>query len=315
MKTKILITGSSGFIGYNLSLHLLRNKNNQIFGIDNLDSYYSIKMKKKRTEDLKKSKNFKYFNLNICDQKKIKKKLKNIKFDFVFHFAAQAGVRYSYNNPIKYIDTNIYGFSNLIENINFSKLKKFFYASSSSVYGDQKIFPVSENSRTKPKNVYALSKKFNEEMAIYYSKIKKSNFIGLRFFSIFGNSNRPDMLISKLYQSSKKNIKVPLFNNGNHFRDFTFIDDVCKILENLMKIKIKNQHEVINICSNKPQKVAKIVKLFNKANLFPKIIKKPKHFADSYKTHGSNLKLKKLLKNKLSFTEFKKALKKTIETF
>ena len=179
-------------------------------------------------------------------------------------------MRYSYNNPLKYIDTNIYGFLNLIENLNFSKLKKFFYASSSSVYGDQKIFPVSENSRMKPKNVYALSKKFNEEMAIYYSKLKKSNFIGLRFFSIFGNSTRPDMLISKLYYSTKKNIKVPIFNNGNHYRDFTFIDDVCKILENLMKIKIKNQNEVINICSNKPQKVSKIVKFLTKPIYFLK---------------------------------------------
>ncbi len=184
---KILITGVAGFIGFHLAQNLLKLRGIKVFGIDNFDQYYSVKLKKKRIEILKKEKNFFFENIDITTSK-LPKYLKNKKFDIIVHLAAQAGVRYSMINPEKYINTNILGFANLFENVNDKNLKKVIYASSSSVYGDTKNFPTKEKNITSPNNIYGYSKVINEQMSKYYSKKIKTPFIGCVFlqFMEFG---------------------------------------------------------------------------------------------------------------------------------
>ena len=155
---KILITGGAGFIGYNFCKYLLKNTNYKIISIDNINDYYSPILKKARLKDLKKYENFKFYKFDLCDKKKLNK-IFRLKFNIVYHFAAQAGVRYSLINPRSYINSNILAFYNLIEVIKKNKVKKFFYASSSSVYGDSKKFPLKESQVISPKNIYVHKKK------------------------------------------------------------------------------------------------------------------------------------------------------------
>ncbi len=156
---KILITGSAGFIGYNLAKNLLEKKGFKVIGIDNFNDYYDVKLKKKRNILLKKYKNFSFYELDISDKNKLKKIFKKNQIDFVFHFAAQAGVRYSIDHPRKYVESNILGFYNILENTKEYKVKRLFYASSSSVYGENNNFPLNERENILPKNIYGLSKK------------------------------------------------------------------------------------------------------------------------------------------------------------
>ena len=198
LKNTILITGVAGFIGFSLAKRLLRKKNINIVGIDNLNSYYSKKLKLKRLEVLKKNKNFSFHKIDLVQKKKLEQIFRKNKFSTVINFAAQAGVRYSINNPKSYTDSNIIGFINLIETIKFYKIKKFIFASSSSVYGDEKPFPKSETSELNPINLYSLSKLSNEHLAKSMSKSMNAKVIGLRFFTIYGPWGRPDMMIMKL---------------------------------------------------------------------------------------------------------------------
>ena len=234
---KILITGGAGFIGYNFCKFLLLNTNYQVYSIDNINNYYSQKLKRARLKDLKKHKNFKFYKFDLCNKKKLEKVFK-LKFDSVYHFAAQAGVRYSLINPRSYINSNIIAFFNLIELVKKKRVRKFFYASSSSVYGDSKKFPLKETYEISPKNIYGLTKKNNEEMVELFFKGFSTKCIGLRFFTVFGEWGRPDMLIYKYLNSIyNKSNKFYLNNYGNHTRDFTYIEDVKKVLFLLLKKK------------------------------------------------------------------------------
>ena len=151
---KILITGSAGFIGYNLAKNLLEKKVFKVIGIDNFNDYYDVKLKKKRNILLKKYKNFSFYKLDISNKNRLKKIFKKNQIDFVFHFAAQAGVRYSIDHPRKYVESNILGFYNILENTKEHKVKRLFYASSSSVYGENNNFPLNERENIVPKNIY-----------------------------------------------------------------------------------------------------------------------------------------------------------------
>ena len=257
----ILITGAAGFIGHSWADYLSKKyKKFKIYGIDNLDNYYSIKYKKVRLGILKKNRNFYFTKLDIRDKSKLATFFKKNKFSHVYHFAAQAGVRYSLENPKKYIDVNINGFINICENLVKNKIKKFIYASSSSVYGDISSFPVNENCKTNPKNIYGYSKFLNEVIAKYYSSNYQINSFGLRFFTVFGSWGRPDMFIIKLLNSIKKNNTFHLNNSGNHYRDFTHISFVLEILDFTLFSKFSG-HEIFNICSNKPILIKKLVNL------------------------------------------------------
>ncbi len=290
---KILVTGAAGFIGFHISNHFLKRKI-KVIGIDNLDDYYSVDLKKKRLSILKKNKNFKFIKIDISSNK-LNNVLKRYYFDIVIHLAAQAGVRYSLINPKKYIHSNIKGFGNLFENINTRNLKKVIYASSSSVYGDTKKFPTKETQDTNPKNIYGYSKVLNEQMAEYYSNLYKLPFIGLRFFTIYGDWGRPDMFILKTLIGNDKKKVFNLNNNGNHLRDFTSIKDVIKIFDKIIKKKFMG-NKIYNICSNNPQLIKRVFASIQKeiGPIKYKNIKKNK--ADVLNTHGDNLKIKKDLK-------------------
>ena len=167
---KIFISGAAGFIGYNLALSLLQSKKKIIvYGIDNYDDYYSIRIKKLRIKELQKFKNFNFHKIDITKKNLLNYYFKNKKFSYAFHFAAQAGVRYSVINPQKYVDVNIKGFINIMHGLLLTKPKVIFYASSSSVYGDSKQFPLRETNQLNPKNMYALSKQLNEKYAEQFS--------------------------------------------------------------------------------------------------------------------------------------------------
>ena len=310
---KILITGCAGFIGFNLAYALLEKKN-LVVGIDNYDNYYSIKLKKKRISLLKKFRNFKFLKIDIANETLLKKNLRKKKIDIIFHFAAQAGVRYSLVNPQKYIRSNLSGFCNLIESVKNTKVKKFIYASSSSVYGESRNFPLSEKQPIKPKNIYGMTKKFNEELAENYSKLYNINMIGLRFFTIFGEWGRPDMFVTKFLTSSFKKKVFYLNNRGNHVRDFTYIKDLIQILIKLQKMKLKKKHDIFNVCSGKPINITKTIKYYSKTINKPKIVMRSLQQADIIKTHGDNSKLKKFIGN-VKFTQFETGLDNTLNWF
>jgi UDP-glucuronate 4-epimerase len=291
---KILVTGCVGFIGFHLCESLLNNKNIEVLGVDNLNSYYSIKLKKLRLSLLKKKKKFKFYKIDISNCSKLETIFKKNKFDIIINLAAQAGVRYSIINPIEYVSSNILGFSNILDLSKKYKIQKLFYASSSSVYGDQKGFPIKENRKLSPKNMYSLSKKNNEEIAEIYSDHYGIKTVGLRFFTVYGEWGRPDMLMLK-YMMAKMNDKVFIINNkGNHYRDFTYIGDVIKILIKLIFSKMKKKHEVFNICSNNPMSVKFVLNRINELFGKPKIKFKKKLKIEVYKTHGDNTKIKKI---------------------
>ncbi len=309
---KILITGSAGFIGYNLAKNLLEKKGFKIIGIDNFNDYYDVKLKKKRNILLKKYKNFSFYKLDLADKNKLKKIFKKNQIDFVFHFAAQAGVRYSIDHPRKYVESNILGFYNILENTKEYKVKRLFYASSSSVYGENNNFPLNERENIVPKNIYGLSKKINEEIGFLFNKYYNVKLTGLRFFTIYGEWGRPDMMIMKFINCFYKKEIFKLYNFGNHVRDFTYVGDAIEIMYLLLKKhnRLKN-FEIFNICSNKPVKLKDIVKFLKKNNVNPKIKKINLQQADILKTHGDNSKLLKIVKFK-KFSDWKECLKKTI---
>ncbi len=307
---KILVTGAAGFIGFNFAKFLLE-KNIQIIGIDNLNDYYSVKLKIDRVKKLKKFKNFKFFKFDLREQKKLSKLFNNNKFNAVFHFAAQAGVRYSVDHPRKYIDSNINGFFNILEQIKIKKIKKFFYASSSSVYGNSKLFPLKEKNLLFPTNTYSLSKKFNEDLSKIYCKFYGIKAVGIRFFTVYGEWGRPDMFYSKVFDSAYKNQKLFINNYGNHSRDFTYIKDVNIIMFKMLRSNKIPSNDIINICSNNPINILKLVKIVEKNSKKIKIFKRKIQKADVLKTHGDNKKIHKykLIKN---FTSFEEGIKNTL---
>jgi len=310
---KILVTGVAGFIGFNLSKFLL-DKKFKVIGLDNINNYYSTHLKKDRLKKLKQVNDFKFYKIDLRDIKKLDKIFKKHKFDAIFHLAAQAGVRYSVDHPRKYIDSNINGFFNILEKVRTKKIKKFFYASSSSVYGNSKLFPLKEKNLLFPTNTYSLTKKFNEDLSLIYNKFYNVKSIGLRFFTVYGEWGRPDMFYSKVLDAAFKKKKLYVNNYGNHSRDFTYIKDVNLILYNLLKSKIINRNEILNICSNKPLNIVKLIQSVEKESSKIKVYKRKIQKADVLKTHGDNKKIKKykLIKN---FTPFRIGIKNTLDWY
>lgn len=290
---KILVTGCAGFLGYHICEELLKsNKKNYVVGIDNINNYYSIKIKEKRLNILKKNKNFFFYKNDISNEVKLKKIFKEHNFEIVIHMAAQAGVRYALKNPKSYLDSNISGFLNLLGNLNAKFTKKFIFASSSSVYGEGEKFPFLEKMKPNPINIYSSTKLLNEEITKDFSNISNIKFVGLRFFTIYGSFGRPDMFLFKLLKSTYKRKLFYLNNYGHHFRDFTHVDDVKLIIKKLIKKKINKNYQIFNICSNNPINILDIILKISKiTSINPQIIKIKKHKADVFKTHGSNKKI------------------------
>ena len=211
--------------------------------------------------------------------------------------------------------SNILGFFNILELSRIHKIKKILFASSSSVYGDNKQLPTKEEFVLNPKNFYGLSKKSNEEMARIYSAYYGINVIGLRFFTVYGPWGRPDMVMLKLINSYYKKKKFYLNNFGNHSRDFTYIDDVVNIIIKLsISNKIKNKYEIFNICSSKPINLGYLIEVFKKAVGNFKIYKREFQRGDIIKTYGSNIKLKKIIKS-LKFTKLDNGFQNTLSWY
>ncbi len=239
---KILVTGSSGFIGFHLSKKLLEN-NNIVYGIDSMNNYYDIKLKRSRHGILKKYKKFSFSKINIDNENKLNKIFNIFKPDIVIHLAAQAGVRYSIEKPRVYLNSNITGTFNIIEASYKNKVKHLIMASSSSVYGSNLKTPFKEIDKTDSQlSIYASTKKANESMAHSYSSIWKVPITMLRFFTVYGPWGRPDMALFKFTKGIINNKKIDIYNKGKMYRDFTYIDDIVKgIILLLNKIPNKKQ--------------------------------------------------------------------------
>ena len=294
---KILVTGCAGFIGYHISQKLLKHKKYNVIGIDNINDYYDVNLKINRLDFLKKNNNFQFKKIDISNKKKLLNLYKNCKFDIVLNLAAQAGVRHSIENPQKYFDSNLIGFFNILEASRIYKIKHLIFASTSSVYGDNKKFPLKENYNTdKPLSFYAATKKTNEIMAYSYSNIYNLPITALRFFTVYGPFGRPDMSLFKFIKSISTSKHIYLYNKGVHVRDFTYIDDVVECIFRLIN-KIPNKKipfEVFNIGSDNPVKLKSFLNLIsNSLNIKPKIILKPLQKGDVVKTHASVRKLSK----------------------
>jgi len=260
---KILITGSAGFIGSSLTLNLLK-KGKKIIGIDNHNDYYDPKIKEARINRFIKNPNYKHFRVDLNDRKSINEIFNIHKPSIVVNLAAQAGVRYSIENPFAYIDTNIVGFANILEACRHNKVNHLVYASTSSVYGANTKMPFSEHdSANHPLSVYAATKKSNELMAHVYSHLFQIPTTGLRFFTVYGPWGRPDMALFKFTESILEGRHIDVYNQGNHTRDFTYIDDIVegiiKILESPAKKNINwKSKNPDNANSNSPWRIYNI---------------------------------------------------------
>ncbi len=225
---KILVTGAAGFIGFHTSTKLL-NRGDSVVGIDNLNDYYDVNLKLDRLKQLEAHESFQFIKLDLADQEGMENLFRDHQFDRVIHLAAQAGVRYSIENPRTYIDSNIVGFTNILEGCRHSGVPHLSYASSSSVYGANKKQPFSETDNIDhPVSLYAASKKANELMAHTYSNLFNLPTTGLRFFTVYGPWGRPDMALFKFTKGITEGTSIDVYNNGEMFRDFTYIDDIVE---------------------------------------------------------------------------------------
>lgn len=262
------ITGVAGFIGSNLAKKLLSTINNiTIIGIDNLNNYYNVNLKKARLNELYKHKNFIFIQENIKEKNIILDIFKKYKPDIVINLAAQAGVRYSLINPDAYVESNIIGFFNILEACRYYNVKHLVFASSSSVYGLNKKIPYSTQDRTdKPVSFYAATKKSDELMAYTYAKLYKIPITGLRFFTVYGPAGRPDMAYFSFTKKLVNGEDIQIFNYGNCKRDFTYIDDIVEgIIKVLQKTPTKDednvQYKLYNIGNNNPENLLDFVNI------------------------------------------------------
>ena len=295
---KILLTGSAGFIGFHLA-KLLLEKNHTVIGFDNLCVSYGVKFKKERLAILKKYKNFKFYKKDLKNIHQIKEK----KINFIIHLAAQAGVRLSQNNPELFINDNILGTVKLFEFAKNNKITNVFYASSSSVYGNSNTYPSHEKINTdKPLSVYGITKSCNEDLAYYYNFVYGINTIGFRFFTVYGPYGRPDMSIGIFFKALLNKSTIYLFNRGNNFRDYTYVDDIVgQIYACIHKVKkLKNYNKVFNIGGEKTIQIKRLLLLMEKiSNKKTKVKLIGKNKLDPAKSLANNNQIKK-------FTNYKK---------
>jgi UDP-glucuronate 4-epimerase len=304
----ILVTGAAGFIGAALAKVLLERGDN-VVGIDNLNDYYDVNLKLSRLAEIEVYAGFSFLKLDISNREAIKDLFENNEFDVVVNLAAQAGVRYSIENPAAYIDSNLVGFANILEGCRRQKVANLVYASSSSVYGANKEYPFSENHPVNhPVSLYAATKKSNELMAHSYSSLYDMSVTGLRFFTVYGPSGRPDMAPFLFTDKILRDKEIQVFNNGEMFRDFTYIDDIVTgiidVIDNPAK---KNEnwnpekpeastsycaYRILNIGNDKPTKLMDFIKAIEKASgKKAKIDFKPMQPGDVVGTAASIIKL------------------------
>ncbi len=308
MKETILVTGAAGFIGYYVSQRLLADKYN-VVGIDNLNDYYDVNLKKERLRLLEKNQNFMFHKIDLAEKNDLEKIFINYNIDYVIHLAAQAGVRYSIDNPDVYIQSNILGTYNVLEMCRYHPIKHLIYASSSSVYGANKKVPFAETDYVDhPVSLYAATKKSNELMAHTYSHLYKIPATGLRFFTVYGPMGRPDMAYFSFTDKFFKGETLKIFNNGDFendmYRDFTYVDDIVDGIIRVLMLPPAEEtpmHRVINIGNSNPEKLMVFIetleqclsKSLNRKVEFKKQFE-PIKPGDVHKTYASTDKLEKL---------------------
>ena len=316
----ILVTGCAGFIGFHVVEKIIQNNkiSKNIFGIDNINSYYDIELKKTRLKILKKNKNFIFTKLDICNFNKLFNFCKKNKIKKIIHLAAQAGVRYSIDNPKTYLDNNINGFFNILEVARHLKMNHLVCASTSSVYGKNNQYPTNESFNTdKPKSFYAATKKCNEIMAYSYSEIYNLPITMLRFFTVYGSFGRPDMSLFKFTQNIMNNKKIDVYNYGNHIRDFTHVKDVVTCISKIIKKKPNKipPFEILNVVGSNPEKLNNFIKLIEqKLKIKSKKNLTKMQTGDVHKSHGDNTKLLNYI-GKYEFQNIEKGVEEFIDWF
>lgn len=265
----VLVTGCAGFIGYHVTKRFLQ-EGHYVIGIDNLNSYYDTSLKKTRLSKLNQLiclGELNFFCISLEDSEQVEQIFSEYPITTVIHLAAQAGVRYSLENPHAYIDSNITGFLNVLEGCKNKSIKKLMYASSSSVYGENKKVPFSVLDRVdKPMSLYAVSKRTNELMAQTYSQLYEIPMIGLRFFTVYGPWGRPDMAYFMFTRAILEGEPIKVFNHGKLKRDFTYIDDV---VEGIYRLKVQEgkreiANKIYNIGNNKPENLLTFISTLEK---------------------------------------------------
>lgn len=265
----ILVTGGAGFIGYHLSKQLLEYECT-VIGYDNLNDYYEVQLKYDRLKDLEGREGYTFIKGDLADKEALGKLFQEYSFDIVVNLGAQAGVRYSIDNPDAYMSSNMVGFYNILECCRHYPVEHLVYASSSSVYGANKKVPFSvEDKVDYPVSLYAATKKSNELMAHCYSKLYGIPATGLRFFTVYGPFGRPDMAYFKFAKKIMNGETIQIYNNGDMMRDFTYIDDIVKGIANILpnppaEIETGARYKVYNIGNNKPEKLMDYIETLEK---------------------------------------------------
>lgn len=310
-----LITGVAGFIGSNLLDKLLINKNNIIIGIDNLNDFYNPSIKRKNIEHNLKNNNFHFYNIDLLDTNELNKVFENHKIDSIVHLAGYGGVRPSIENPKLYIDNNIVATLNVLECMKNYNIKKMVYASSSSVYGNSKesIFTETLNV-SEPISPYAMTKKACEELCYTYHKLYNIDVIALRFFTVYGKRQRPDLAISKFTKLILENKSIPVFGEGNTIRDYTYIDDIVSGITSAIEYN-KTSYEIINLGGGDPVSLTRMIEtienVLNKKAIIERLSMQK---GDVDKTAADISKAKKLLNYNPS-TSFEEGIRKFISWY
>ena len=310
---KILITGAAGFIGYHLSRSLLED-GIIVFGVDNLNDYYDTDLKEQRLKRLKSFRNFTFKKIDLIDEKKLNNAFLNFNPSIVIHLAAQAGVRYSIENPRAYLDSNLIGFHNIVEQCRRCKIEKLIYASSSSIYGLNEKIPFSVNDKTDyPVSLYGATKKSNELVAHAYSHLYGLKTIGLRFFTVYGPWGRPDMAYFSFTKKIIEGRKIEVFNHGNMQRDFTYIDDIVDGIRNTIEKDFN--FEIFNLGNSKSENLMTMIRIIEKElNIKANIVFKDMQAGDVFKTYADIKKSSKMLEFKPKVS-LQIGLKRTIDWY
>lgn len=264
-----LVTGGAGFIGFYLSKALLE-KGAHVIGIDNMNDYYEVSLKEERLSILKQFQDYQFIKTDISDKEAVFLVFEESKPEIVVNLAAQAGVRYSIDNPDAYVQSNLVGFFNILEACRHFSVEHLVFASSSSVYGGNKKVPFStEDKVDKPVSLYAATKKSNELMAYAYSKLYEIPLTGLRFFTVYGPMGRPDMAYFKFAKKIMAGEPIQIYNHGDMRRDFTYIDDIVTGIENILCNPPKKDengaaYKIYNIGNNKPEKLMDYIAVLEK---------------------------------------------------
>ena len=260
----ILVTGSAGFIGFNLSRQLLE-QGYRVIGVDNCNDYYSVKLKEARVCILKQYKNFTEYRIDLCDISALEEVFKSNKISHIVHLAAQAGVRYSLEHPFVYEQSNLLAFLNILEKARHFNISRLVYASSSSVYGGNTKMPFSESDTVDtPVSLYAATKKANELMAHSYTHLYGFQSIGLRFFTVYGPWGRPDMAMWLFVKAINEGRAIKVFNHGDMRRDFTYIDDIINGVCGALFADGLEKYEIFNLGNNRSEHLMGMIELIEK---------------------------------------------------